>query len=290
MTDARVTTRSPFCYVGGKSRWAANILPFISRGIDWAQGGDGGQRRIVSPFLGGGSVELAMQALGVDVWASDADRPLVCAWRLLQRMPGFLANQLEEFRRTETPMTKDRANEVKLRYFDLLAMPDHNDLEIGLAYLIANKITFNGILSLGRRRGVSSRALTFPTEGFIKQVREFSAPNLKPVECLDYKQALLSNRSRRTALAYCDPPYCLDYTRNDLYGPKDSPYHGAFDHDALAETLHDHPGGFVLSYNDCEQVRDLYAWAKMRELKGRYHTNRAIGREVTELLIYCFAS
>lgn len=293
-----MTSRSPFCYVGGKSRWVGKILTWCDlSGVCPSLSG----YEVVAPFVGGGSVELALAARGVRVHAADADIGLVCAWNLLLKDPGAAAKSLETFRRTETPMTKERANEIKVRYFDLLEvynaqlfepvrrnarrtgviLPPVSPRELGFAYLVANKITFNGILSLGRRKGVSSRAQTFPTPGFVRQVREFSAPNLS-VGHEDYRDMLAAFPD---AVAYCDPPYCLDYTRNDLYGPKDSPYHGAFDHDDLAKRLRRHKGHFALSYNDCERVRDLYSWARIVELEGRYHTNRSIGRLVKELLI-----
>lgn len=52
-------TRSPLRYPGGRSRAVKHIIPLIPKRT----------KRIASPFLGGGSVELACADLGMKVWA-----------------------------------------------------------------------------------------------------------------------------------------------------------------------------------------------------------------------------
>lgn len=57
---------------------------------------------------------------------------------------------------------------------------------------------------------------------------------------------------RENALFYCDPPYF----ETEKY------YRARFqesDHKRLADALHNIKGRFLLSYNDCPQVRELYA-------------------------------
>ncbi len=52
---------------------------------------------------------------------------------------------------------------------------------------------------------------------------------------------------------YCDPPYLIN---QKLYGHKGDK-HRSFDHQALAELLRKHHR-WILSYNDCVEVRELY--------------------------------
>jgi DNA adenine methylase len=35
-------------------------------------------------------------------------------------------------------------------------------------------------------------------------------------------------------------------------------HHNGFDHEKLRDLLHNHNGGFVLSYNNCETIREYY--------------------------------
>ena len=63
---------------------------------------------------------------------------------------------------------------------------------------------------------------------------------------------LIKTYDRENALFYCDPPYF----ETEKY------YRARFqesDHKRLADALHSIKGRFLLSYNDCPQVRELYA-------------------------------
>ena len=77
--DARFLreARSPLRYPGGKSRAVRTILELIPPDTC----------TLVSPFVGGGSVELACAALGMRVKASDLFEPLVTFWQQLLKNP-----------------------------------------------------------------------------------------------------------------------------------------------------------------------------------------------------------
>lgn len=71
------------------------------------------------------------------------------------------------------------------------------------------------------------------------------------IENLDFEH-LIKTYDRENALFYCDPPY----VETEKY------YRARFqesDHKRLADALHNIKGRFLLSYNDCPQVRELYA-------------------------------
>lgn len=56
----------------------------------------------------------------------------------------------------------------------------------------------------------------------------------------------------QSAFFYCDPPY---YNTEDYY---DGGGFGKDDHERLANTLCNIQGKFLLSYNDCPEIRELY--------------------------------
>ena len=66
--------RSPLRYPGGKSRAAKHLVPMIEAM---------GVTKMVSPFFGGGSVELECAARGIRVHGYDLFRPVVCVWQAL---------------------------------------------------------------------------------------------------------------------------------------------------------------------------------------------------------------
>lgn len=269
-------TRAVINSVGGKSRWLKQILPaFPDR-----------PQVLVSPFLGGGSVELALWDKGWEVRGNDRHYPLRVCWNELRRDPSGFADRLQAFRDEHCPLDKERANEWKLAYFDLPANVSRADL--AFHFFVAHKLSFCSILSQGRRRGVSSGATrTFPSQQLIWRVRTFLFPEahgFHQVECHPYWEWLdLHPRE----FAYCDPPYRMEDVgkRNDLYGHNDD-LHRDFDHERLAGILSSRPGGWVLSYNESEWVRDRYRGvADVHEITGTYNTKGSVGRRATELLI-----
>lgn len=70
------------------------------------------------------------------------------------------------------------------------------------------------------------------------------------IENLDF-QKLIKNYDRTDALFYLDPPY---YKTEKYYPDRFMPE----DHLRLKETLDNIKGKFILSYNDCEYIRELY--------------------------------
>jgi DNA adenine methylase len=63
---------------------------------------------------------------------------------------------------------------------------------------------------------------------------------------------LISQYDRKESFFYCDPPY---YETEGYY---EGGGFGRDDHARLAEALVTMQGKFLLSYNDCPEIRDLY--------------------------------
>lgn len=59
-------------------------------------------------------------------------------------------------------------------------------------------------------------------------------------------------------------------------------------HENLAKILKQIQGKFMLSYNDCEVIRDLYKDFKFKELKVNYSLNAKYRSVKNELLIMNF--
>ena len=71
------------------------------------------------------------------------------------------------------------------------------------------------------------------------------------IENLDFER-LIRIYDRPASFFYCDPPY---YKTEDFY--KDVVF-GRKDHERLHETLMNCQGKFLLSYNDCPEIRELW--------------------------------
>jgi DNA adenine methylase len=62
-------------------------------------------------------------------------------------------------------------------------------------------------------------------------------------------------------LVYLDPPY-FSATKSALYG-KNGKLHKSFDHQRFAETLKICPHKWLITYDDCEFIRELFSFAEI---------------------------
>ena len=91
---------------------------------------------------------------------------------------------------------------------------------------------------------------------------------------------LIRHYDRENAFVYCDPPYYTSEYVYDVAFQKE-------DHVRLSETLKTMQGKFLLSYNDCPQIRALYkdcnifAFSRVHSMVQRYEA----GKEFGEILI-----
>lgn len=248
---------TPLRYAGGKSLGVGFVLDKIPPGT----------KRVVSPFLGGGSVEIAIaNELGLEVVAYDVFDILVNFWKVQLNYPNALYKRLAAFKptRAEYARVKKRlkahwSGEAKLDRFDLAA------------HYYFNHNTSYGPHFLGWPSSVYLQAKRYKT--MIEKVRDFRAPMLT-VEEASFEQIM---EKHRDDFLYLDPPYFLDSDSPDsktfvgMYPHRNFPiHHKGFRHDLLRDLLKKHRGGFVLSYNDCSKGRDWYAEYEMDRPEWQY--------------------
>ena len=106
----------------------------------------------------------------------------------------------------------------------------------------------------------------------IEKVRDFHLPNLK-VYFEGFDKSIPENQGE---FLYLDPPYVLDECADSkmfkgIYPMRNFPiHHNGFDHNLLCDLLHEHKGGFILSYNDCSMVREAYKDFEIHEVHWQY--------------------
>jgi DNA adenine methylase len=95
----------------------------------------------------------------------------------------------------------------------------------------------------------------------IEKVRKFSCPKLS-VSCSSFEDLI---KKHPNEFLYLDPPYYTEKDKDNkmlggIYPMKNIPvHHDAFDHELLRDMLLAHDGDFVLSYNNCETIREYYS-------------------------------
>ena len=237
-------TSTPLRYAGGKSLAVGFVVELLPDGIE----------RLVSPFLGGGSVEVACaNELDIRVKAYDVFDILCTYWQIQLQYPRALAACLREF----SP-TRDTFAKVKQRLERHWQQDDKlNKRELASHYYF-NSNTSYGPHFLGWPSDIYLNENRY--RKMIDKVESFESPNLS-VECAGFEDSIPQHRGE---FLYCDPPYFLDGKMfTGMYPHRNFPiHHVGFRHDRLRDLLIDHArhgGGFVLSYNDCELIRDWYS-------------------------------
>ena len=111
----------------------------------------------------------------------------------------------------------------------------------------------------------------------IENLSRMMLDNEVKVTNYDFEQLIL-DESRR-AILYVDPPYFI--RGKGIYQHNMS----IDDHLRLSVLLKESPHRFVLSYDDCDEILDLYsAWTKIKRVPFKY-TNSNVAEAKNELLI-----
>ena len=213
-------------YPGGKSRAVKHILPYFPKELT----------ELCSPFFGGGAVEFALASKGVKIYGYDSFEPLTKFWEVALATPALLAKEVKEYH----PMDKDTFYRIQREHSLYM-----NPIDVAASFYALNRASFSGSTLSG---GMSPSHPRFNASS-IKRLAEFRAPNVS-VACMDFKNSLAKHPD---TFLYCDPPYVIE---SMLYGNKGSTHKG-FDHEGLASILKARTG-WVLSYNNCDYVKELY--------------------------------
>lgn len=236
---AKKSIKSPLRYPGGKSRAVKKIISILPPNLDV----------LVSPFFGGGSVELAMASQGTRVFGYDAFKPLVLFWQRTFKNPSTLARAVEKY----YPLKKEEFYELQR----MMREKQIGDSKTATIFFVLNRASFSGTTMSG---GMSPGHKRF-TKSAIEHLKDFKIKNLS-VEFSDFSKSISYHKNN---FLYCDPPYA---NGGALYGQRGD-CHADFDHIHLAKLLKNRDK-WILSYNDCGLVRDLYQGFKFVETEWTY--------------------
>jgi DNA adenine methylase len=250
--------KTPIRYAGGKSRAIKIISPYLDN-----------EKKIISPFMGGGSLEVNWASKGIEVIGYDLFDALVNFWDMLLNNKDELVKVLKTI--TPTLEEYNRIKEILMRWENTQEMlkewkTDHykRDEVISLdsitaaAYYYFNHNTSYGPGYLGWGSSVYLKEDKW--NNMIKNIDKFNVPTLSVRQ--GSFENVLPNHMEDTL--YLDPPYYLEKDRDNkmftgIYPMRNIPiHHNGFNHESLRDLLLKHKGKFVLSYNNCETIREYY--------------------------------
>lgn len=252
-------TKSLLRYPGGKAKAIKFIKPF------WESVTHAEYRE---PFVGGGSVFLSKPRANSN-WLNDKDTDLMAFYKVLKN-----SEDRHELLRELLKLQADRET-----YNSLYYSAPTNDFDKALRYYFLNRCSFSGITRWNAfigdvRYNVKNNVSRFDEVGeMLKRVR---------LTTKDFQEVIEAPSSKGVFL-FIDPPYAESR--------QVAAYNVVFqreDHLRLAAALKKTKHRFLLTYDDCEFVRELYQWAHLYDRTWTYtvanarvhHNPRESGNEL----------
>lgn len=256
---------SPLRYAGGKSKAIGLILDNLPKLKE---------KKIVSPFFGGGSFELCLsQELGIEVVGYDIFGMLVNFWNVLIHDKDRFIAELDKFKIDKEEFTYNR--HLLLNYWDKIKPKDleyntkkkveldekdltllDDDHVMQAVYYYYNMTLSYGPMFLGWPSSNEINPKKFKRR--LEKLKKINLKNLS-VTCSDFEDVI---KKHPNDFIFLDPPYYLEGDSKMFKGMYPNCnfaiHHNNFNHERMWELLSKHKGGFFITYNNCTQVREWY--------------------------------
>lgn len=268
---------SPLRYGGGKSKAIGLILNSLPKLHN---------KKIVSPFFGGGSFELCVsQKLNIEVIGYDIFGMLVNFWNVLINHKNEFIEELKKFKITKDEFTYNR--HVLLNYWDKIKPKDlkyntkkkvelsEKDLTI-LDYDIIKQAAYyyySMTLSYGPMFLGWPSSNEIKADKFKRRIETIEKMNLKNISvlCDDFENVI---KRHHDDFLFLDPPYYLEGDSKMFKGLYPNSnfaiHHNNFNHKKMCELLKNHKGGFLITYNNCSTIREWYKDYKLEYPEWKY--------------------
>ena len=240
-------------YPGGKAKLSKQIVPQLVQHI-----GVGTQYR--EPFFGWGAIglELIRTKQVKSIWINDKHPGVAAYWTSVIRYPKQLKQLVVNFEPSRETFYKLKEKMLS-QLTQNVPQAEPDIVRLGFEKLVLHRLSYSG---LGEMAGgpLSDICSRWNPKNLYKKIGAdhlaFSGVNIHGdcCTCLDFEQMFCGDN----CLLYLDPPYFHQ-------GPKCYPI--AFtpkDHERLAGQLQQLRNPWLLSYDDCPEIRSLYGkWANI---------------------------
>jgi DNA adenine methylase len=241
-------------YPGSKDKHIKFLAPYLASGCN--------NRTIVEPFAGTASVTFYMLKNDmIDKYViNDIDDSVAAMWQVVKDSPETLITRIKKY----IPQVSD--------FYDFKVNPGTTLEEKAFRKIVLHQISYSGLgpMAGGPLGGkmqtseykIDARWRPAKLELLINETSALLNSVEGVITSVDWSVAL-SKGIRDGDFIYLDPPY---YKQGPaLY------LDGTIDHDALAKQLSDAKTNWVLSYDDTEEVRNLYSFADVKRLDVTSH-------------------
>lgn len=242
------TINSPFRYAGGKFYARKLILEHIPQ-----------HSKYIEPFTGGGSIFFAKEKVRRNI-LNDIDMDLMNCYIHIRDNAEALIEMLRGL----------EATKENHAYYKNTYRPQ-NDLERAFRWYYLNRTSYSGIMNAPNCYWGYGDKYSMRPENWPRQIRVCSA-KLQDVELLSLDFEEVIAKAPSGAFLFIDPPY--------FNADQDKFYTHCFarsDHYRLAYVLLKNAKRvkFLLTYDNCPEVRALYCWAnQILDKEWNYTINR----------------
>lgn len=254
-------------YAGGKHKFSRTLLPEL------AAFKNKGQYR--EPFFGGGSIGLNMIPYSASAWVNDVEIGIACFWQCVAMYPHDLCKRVRDF--VPDAQTFDDAK----AFFATNPTPKtrRDKVELAVRKLVLQRSSFSGLgeMSVGHpRRNKPFWSIDLMCRR-ITEIHEMFVTKRVTITNEDFERSITDTTSK--ALLFLDPPY----VEQKLYRHSFT----SIDHERLCMLLKQTRHDWLLTYDDCDLVHDLYDWATIVTVKAIYSIATLGARTLkTELMIF----
>lgn len=258
---------SPLRYPGGKTRACKILDEILNEYLDIKN-----FTEVVSPFFGGGSFEFYLNKnYKLKVRGNDKFKPLIGFWYCCKEhtIRKDLCLTLNSF--------LDNVDKEKFLEMRDSVLNEENMLKQACMYFIINRCSFSGAtLSGGFSLEASKKRFTSSS---IKRIENLNLDHFTFTN-LDFEEFINVYYEGENQLLFLDPPYYLE-KKSKLYG-KNGDLHEKFDHERLYKCLCSKKN-WILTYNSCDYIKDLYKNFKIIETSWAYGMNES--KQSSEIVI-----
>lgn len=266
---------SPLRYPGGKGRltaWMADLMRHNGLSGGW----------YVEPYAGGAGI--AMNLLVSEhvnrIVINDIDPAIHAFWRSAIEFTDELIDRV---------MTVEITVEERDKQLAIYrASSRQSTVDLGFSVLFLNRTSLSGILTGGviggrKQTGKWKMDARFNRETLcnrLKLIRYLSSRiQLHCMDALVFMNDVVSEMPEK-ALIYIDPPYYHKGGR--LYRNS----YKAEDHARVADTVRRLDKPWVVTYDNCSEIRDIYRWANKTEFSLWYSSNKKSARREQEIMFW----
>lgn len=257
---------TPLRYPDGK----AHYIPLVDQFSDSIKTYD----RYIEPFAGGAAIALHFAIhRNTHVVINDKDPAIYSFWKCVVDTPNDFIHRvqtteikLEQWYKCKETMQKSNGN---------------NFLDLGFAAFFLNRCNFSGSLKSNPIGGIKQAGkwrmhARFNKEDLVNRVRRI-ARHKRNIKVSNLDAVDLIKTTTKSDIIYLDPPYYKQGQK--LYND----YLTEGGHERLADSLRENQARWLMSYDNCDYIKQLYTNLRVQSRAVRYSFLKK--RKDAELLI-----